>query len=331
MPYCCTRPATAAGGTAPESASFLSIRSLVASSELPNVHWMAVDVRRPLERLPRLLRVVPVRVPHGERRPALHPFLHVVRARRDQRRVHALGDVRQADRDRGEELHRHPREEVRRDLRQLHGQGVALRRRRRRPWCALPSSTALAPTMSSMNEAAGDCIFGIEGPVERLGEVRRGHVRAVRELEAGLDPEGVGLAVLRRPSADRRRPRGAGGCPPRLPCPGSRAGGARSCCPLPRVAEVRELRIDVVEVRARVVPERPAPSLGLAAGGGSAAGGTGKRRRYQEADPDCRERGREPESVLHVTPFEDPAGTPQYVPTRDAFAISPRFDGARAE
>jgi hypothetical protein len=39
-PYCWTRPATAAGGTAPKSVSFLSIRSFCASSELPNVHWI---------------------------------------------------------------------------------------------------------------------------------------------------------------------------------------------------------------------------------------------------------------------------------------------------
>ena len=60
---------------------------------IPIAYTIWFDVRRPPQRLPRRLGVVPVRVAHDQSRLVLRPLADVVRAGRDHRRADALGTI----------------------------------------------------------------------------------------------------------------------------------------------------------------------------------------------------------------------------------------------
>ena len=115
---------------------------------------------------------------------------------------------------------------------------------------ALPSTTSCAPLTMSEERDAGRLHLRVREPVERVDEALRVHGLAVRELEAGLDRERVGLSVLRddRETGSNLRGRNCAGGAFLVGPVEELAGGDR--LELPRLAVVAELGIDVVDVRA---------------------------------------------------------------------------------
>ena len=114
----------------------------------------------------------------------------------------------------------------------------------------LVEDVSCAPTMSAMNSAAGDCMSGFSARLIANCEVRRRHGLAVAELEARLDRDRVGLAVLRD---DREADCGLG---LDLAAPSGRLVRIvvelerRRVLDLPRDRAVGERRIGEVDVRA---------------------------------------------------------------------------------
>ena len=228
----------------------------LASSELPIVYDHAVDVRRPAERLPRLLGVVPVRVPDDRRaeRFLLH-VLDVVRARRDERRVDAL-------RRRSAGSSGSPRRTA-----SSSGRGSPARLTFsliRRASCPI---AAVARARRRGTTTPGDCIFGSSARSIAAREVRRRHRRPSVNLKPCLT---VKVYVL--PSLDTFGKPAAASGRMRLPAAPSTIREAqqlqlRRVQDLPRVREVREARDRCSRSRSLLVdPQRPPAGVALARG-----------------------------------------------------------------
>ena len=159
---------------------------------------------------------------------------------------------------------------------------------------ASPLMTACAPLTMSRNWTPVDCILGFAKRLNASAKLFAVTGLAVREPEALPDGERVRLAVLR----DERQPR----------CHLGRGDGAgrallvrpveelarRGALELPRLAVVRELRIDVVDVGRHVDDDGAAPL-------GARRGSRGR----DEQEGQARDRERDPEQALavHVAPF----------------------------
>ena len=159
---------------------------------------------------------------------------------------------------------------------------------------ALPSITACAPCTMSRNATPVDCIRGFANRLKESTKLRARDGLAVREPEARLDRERVRLAVTRdhgQPSRHLRRRHGTGSALLVLPVH-ELARGRR--LDLPRLAVVRELRVDVVHIGRDLERERAAALRGRRGG----------RRRCDEQG-DARDREDDPEQSFaeHVAPF----------------------------
>ena len=246
-----------------------------------------VQVVLEAEGLERLLVVLPLRVPHHQSRATRVPLAEVIRARGDDRGLDALrrdGRVRRHSR---EELHRHPRQEVTRRLLEndaeragvdrLVARDVIEERRRRR--------------LHRGSESAG----------ESPGEVRGRHGLTVVEPEALLDPERVGAAVAAHGRHALRRHRREPGAGRALLVRVVHQPEVRGGHHVPRVAEVREAGIDVVEVGTARDGERSSDPLRRSLR--ATRGGPCKQCGREQRSPDRRHGDRSPDASCHLSPF----------------------------
>jgi hypothetical protein len=205
-----------------------------------------VDVRRTRRELVPLVERVPlqheprVRLPGG----------HVVRARGDERRLRALRLDPDRGRDRLEERHREPGEDVGRRLRQRDPEPVAaVRDDDARGVAGLAVEHGLRPDDVGHERSGRRLLLGVQRAVDRPGERGRGDGLPVGEAEAAAEREGVG-APVRRDAREARGDLGDEPGPGRALGVGEahevRAGRAHD---LPRVGVVRERRVDEVDVR----------------------------------------------------------------------------------
>ena len=106
---------------------------------------------------------------------------------------------RRVRRDRAEERHRDPRQEVGRHVDQLERDRVAADLDARHMLCPARPRSPSAPAMSLTKDAAGDCIFGFStrSTANRNVSGVTSSVDGGENLKPGLDRERVGLAVRR--------------------------------------------------------------------------------------------------------------------------------------
>ena len=253
----------------------------------------AVDVVLEAERLPRLLVVLPLRVPHGESGRLLVPLLDDVRAGRDEALVD-LGVERVARRHGREERHRDARDEVGRNPLQVDDQRAGVRRRHARDVVEERRRRRLQ--------------LRVLRPVERPLEARGRHRLTVRELEALLDRDRVPLAVVRDSRhalrRHRRDPLARGPGDVRIPVHAQ----LRRTHPVPRVREVGERRIEVIEVTGVQDPERASLLRCRLARRRRPRGATRRRSGDEQAGSHDGHHGRKPDTSLHVAPFGVSAG-----------------------
>ena len=257
-------------------------RDVVADVDLDRV-----DVRR--------AAALVVRVALERDRATRSPAREVVRAARrvlvDPVRVDLAGEVGV---DRLHERHRQAGEEVRRRLGQAHDELVALGADARDRAGLAVDRRPGRPARCRGTATPVDCIRGFANRLKESTKLRARDGLAVREPEARLDRERVRLAVPRdtgRPSRHFRRRHGTGRA--FLVRPVHQLAGGRRLH-LPRLAVVRELRVDVVHIGRDLERERAAALRGRRGG----------RRRCDEQG-DARDREDDPEQSFaeHVAPF----------------------------